>query len=42
MNETNNIIYIYIYICWLGGGAKRVEQQKHFLNSKTRETHNTT
>jgi hypothetical protein len=28
------------FFCWLG--AKRVEQLKHFLDSKTREAHNTT
>jgi hypothetical protein len=39
MSETNIILSIYIY-CWLR--AKRVEQLKHFLNSKTREAHHTT
>jgi hypothetical protein len=31
--------YIYFFAGW---GAKRVEQLKHFLDSKTREAHNTT
>jgi hypothetical protein len=33
-------IYIYFFFCWLR--AKRIEQLKYFLDSKTREAHNTT
>jgi hypothetical protein len=37
MSKTGNNLYFF---CWLG--AKMVEQLKHFLDSQTREAHNTT